>query len=97
MPGEDEQSLIDTYNFIMNNPLGFISLTYFTPLPGSFFWEDDKYLEYGTLRCNDYSKFNMFSGMPYVPNDLTSEQMKYYRDKMYKDFLFSVFKDSTRV
>lgn len=85
-PGETTQTLRETYDFIMRNPLGFIVFCYFTPLPGSHFWENRRYLDHGTLVSEDISTYNTFSGLPFVPHGLTEEQMRAFRDKTYRDF-----------
>lgn len=87
-PGETRETLEATYRFIMDNPLEFITLTYFTPLPGSYFWEHQNYIQYGKLINDDLASFNIFSEMPFVPFGATSQMLSRYRNRIYRDFYF---------
>jgi len=89
-PGETPQTLQKTHRFIMTNPLDFVVLCFFTPLPGCYFWDDKHYLEYGKLVTDDFSQFNLFAGMPFVPHGCTAQEVKAARNKIYRDFYFRI-------
>jgi len=85
-PGETPETLEMTYRFIMRNPLDYVVLCNFTPLPGSFFWDEQRYLQYGVLQTDDLTQFNLFAGMPFVPHGCTAEQIRNARNRIYRDF-----------
>ena len=87
-PGETPETLEMTCRFILSNPLDFVVLCYFTPLPGSYFWDKQRYLEYGRLQTDDLREFNLFSGMPFVPHGCTAEEVAAARRKIYRRFYF---------
>lgn len=87
-PGETQESLDQTYAFIMKNPLHFVVLCFFTPLPGSYFWENQRYKEYGEMLHDDFSKYNLFSNITFIPRGLTSGSLLKMQKKIYRDFYF---------
>jgi len=85
-PGETLDTIEETYSFIMSNPIGFIVICFFTPLPGSHFWENREYLKYGSIVSDDPLSFNLFSGIPFVPHGLSEKVLRESRNRIYKDF-----------
>ena len=85
-PGETPDTLEMTRRFIQRNPLDYVVLCYFTPLPGSYFWDERRYQEYGVLNTDDLTQFNLFAGMPFVPHGCTAEQIRHARSRIYREF-----------
>lgn len=84
--GETQETLRETYRFIMHNPIDFISLTNFTPMPGSRSY--DMYKDYGTLATHDFREYNTFSGIVFIPFGLTKNDILWWRKKIYSNFYF---------
>lgn len=87
-PGETRDTIEETRRFILSNPFGFVVLCFFTPLPGSYFWEEDRFLQYGTFANSDVSQFNLFSGIPFVPHGLSENDLRTARNRIYREFYF---------
>jgi len=85
-PGETVDTLEDTRRFILDNPFSFIGLLFFTPYPGSYFYEDQRYLQFGTIVDHDISHYNCFDGLPFVPHGMTAQYLRDFRGKLYRDF-----------
>lgn len=85
-PGETPETLQETRDFILEYPLAFVGLLFFTPLPGSHFFEGKKYAEYGTVVNEDFSIYNCFDGLPFVPHGMTEDYLRSFRAKLYRDF-----------
>lgn len=85
-PGETPETIEETRRFILDNPLGFIVICFFTPMPGTFYWDQKEYLKYGELISTDFSIFNTFAGIPFVPHGLTADDLSQARSRIYRDF-----------
>lgn len=85
-PGETHETLEETRSFIMNNPLNFIIFCFFTPFPGTAYWDKKTYKKYGTMVDGDLKNFNLFSGIPFVPHGLTVDDLRNARTSMNKEF-----------
>ncbi len=83
-PGETNQTIEDTKQFVQDNPLTIMHLTKFTPYPGSPIYRDI----YGTnIRDDHWEKMN---GMNFVwePESMTIDEL----DKNYIDVLMSFYR-----
>lgn len=85
-PGETVDTLEETRRFILDNPFSFIGLLFFTPYPGSYFFEEQRYLQFGTIVDHDISHYNCFDGLPFVPHGMTAQYLRDFRAKLYRDF-----------
>jgi radical SAM superfamily enzyme YgiQ (UPF0313 family) len=85
-PGETKETLEETRKFILEHPFSFIGLLFFSPLPGSHFYENRRYEEYGSIVNEDLSIYNCFDGLPFVPAGLTAEYLRSFRADLYRDF-----------
>ena len=85
-PGETRETIEMTRRFILDNPIGFIVICFFTPMPGTFYWDQGTYKEYGALVSEDFSIFNTFAGIPFVPHGLTADDLQQARNQIYRDF-----------
>ncbi|MDL2279356.1 B12-binding domain-containing radical SAM protein [Desulfovibrio sp. OttesenSCG-928-G11] len=85
-PGETRDTLKETRDFVLNYPLSFIGLLFFTPLPGSYFYENARYKQYGEIIDTDLTHYNCFDGLPFVATGLSAEFLRAFRTKLYKDF-----------
>ncbi|PKN75750.1 MAG: hypothetical protein CVU52_05890 [Deltaproteobacteria bacterium HGW-Deltaproteobacteria-10] len=84
--GETISTMRETYDFIMSNPIDYVGLCFFTPMPGSESYE--VYKNYGELLTTDFRQFNTFSGLVFIPFGLKKEDIIYWRKKIYRDFYF---------
>jgi radical SAM superfamily enzyme YgiQ (UPF0313 family) len=79
---ENKESIRSTLNFILNSDLDLLTLTYFSPLPGT--------LDY--TRANQYGRFNnnwdllSFYNPVFIPKGLNKEMMHFYRQYIIKKF-----------
>lgn len=79
---ENKESIRSTLNFILNSDLDLLTLTYFTPLPGS--------LDY--MRANQYGTFNndwhllSFHNIVFIPYGLNKKTMHFYRRYLVRRF-----------
>ena len=85
-PGENQETLEKTRRFILDNPLSYIAVCHFTPMPGTEYWDMETYKQFGDLISKDFSIFNVFSGIPLVPFGLTSDNLIDWRKKTYREF-----------
>ncbi len=85
-PGETVDTLEETRRFILDNPFSFIGLLFFTPYPGSYFFEEQRYLQFGTIVDHDISHYNCFDGLPFVPHGMSAQHLLDFRAKLYRDF-----------
>ncbi|MEO5375147.1 MAG: B12-binding domain-containing radical SAM protein [Alphaproteobacteria bacterium] len=85
-PGETMETLEETRRFVLDNPLGFIGTCFFTPLPGSYYWTNEAYKDYGTLIDDNLENFNTFSGIPFVPHGLTRDDLVAFQRSLYRQF-----------
>lgn len=85
-PGETCETIEETRRFVLENPLDFVAICFFTPMPGSHYWENERYAAFGTMHSMDYSKFNTFDGIVFTPTGLTSTDLIKARSRIYRDF-----------
>jgi len=77
-PGETEETLKETEEFIKTLKLDDMACFLFTPLPGSEIY--DNINKYGYYR-EDWEKGNSMEDVLFIPNGLTEEIMKQYLEK----------------
>lgn len=83
-PLETDQTLEETTSFVKRLALDDISITFFTPFPGSeIYGEVDKY---GTFHRN-WEKMSCFD-IVFVPNGLSKEMLQDYQKKALRQFYF---------
>lgn len=85
-PGETLETLEETRRFALENPMGFIGTCFFTPLPGSHYWENRAWSAYGTLIDDNLEHYNTFSGIPFLPHGLTKQDLTGFQKRLYQDF-----------
>ena len=83
-PLETKETLETTINFVKHLDLDDVSISFFTPYPGSKIYSDVE--RYGYFE-RDYEKMSCFE-IVYVPHGLTKEELKYYSRKAYREFYF---------
>ena len=81
--GETEETIKETFKFILSLPLNDFHMTCFTPFPGT---EAAKRAEEFGKYDPDWRKTNMFSSLNFVPHGLTSEKLERYLKKAYLIF-----------
>ncbi|GHU85526.1 B12-binding domain-containing radical SAM protein [Deferribacterales bacterium] len=80
MPGETKQTIKETMDFMMNEPLDLVSVTILTVLPGSEYWDELKG-QYTNIFSQAY-----FSEVNYVPDGLTTEEIVYAEKQALRKF-----------
>ena len=86
-PLETEETLNETIRLITSIPLNDISITFFTPYPGSPIYNTDLD-EYGRFERN-WSRMSSFD-IVFIPNGLTKEDLIRYQKKAYRAFYLRV-------
>lgn len=88
-PGETEETLRETMDFVLRYPLTYIGACYFSPMPGSHFYDNmDELRERGTIMQGDLNACNGFDELPFVPHDLTADRLREFRAELYRAFYF---------
>lgn len=85
-PGETRETLEETRRFVLDAPLAYISTCFFTPLPGSYYWNPEAYAPYGTLIDDNLENYNTFSGIPFLPHGLGRNDLLTFQRRLYRDF-----------
>lgn len=81
-PGETRQTVRDTLRFIEENPLDDISITFFTPFPGSPIHR--KIHKYGRL-VGGYEAMTFYRPV-FIPYNMTAEELQSEISRIYKRF-----------
>lgn len=85
-PGETEETLTNSMNFMLKQPLNRISLSHFVPLPGTPIFKE--LVEAGKLKDEPESTgVAEYKDIHYVPDDMSREQL----EKLYKRFFWSFY------
>ena len=83
-PLESAESLKETTEFVKKQPLNDISITFFTPYPGTRIW--DKVGSWGTFE-RDFEKMTCFD-IVFIPFGLTKKYLKNIQMKAIREFYF---------
>lgn len=83
-PGETEESIANTINFLKRVPLKDFHATFFTPLPGTEIFKTAH--KYGTYE-KDWRKMSVWIPL-FIPKGFTREKLIRYHRKMYREFYF---------
>lgn len=82
MPGETPESLLASAKFAMRLPLDDISMTFFTPFPGSSLW--NKARGYGYME-GGFEKFSCFEPV-FIPRGMKKEDLLNARQNLIRSF-----------
>lgn len=86
-PGESEESLKETRDFILSQPLTYVHTTYFTPYPGSEIFK--KASRYGKLLLKDWSDIGQGTiEAIFIPKGLTKEILNSFAKDIFRRFYF---------
>ena len=80
LPGETEESIRRSMEYVFSLPIDDFNLSKFTPFPGAPVYENIQ--EYGDFE-EDYEKLDCMH-FQFVPQDLTRERMKELYQEFYK-------------
>jgi radical SAM superfamily enzyme YgiQ (UPF0313 family) len=83
-PGETEESIANTINFLKRASLKDFHVTFFTPLPGTEIFNTAHH--YGHFE-KVWSKMSVWTPL-FIPQGLTRENLISYHRKMYREFYF---------
>lgn len=84
LPTENKESLCSTLNFVLNSNLDLLTVSYFTPLPGTLDYE--RAPQYGKFN-NDWNLLN-FHNIVFIPHGLDKETIHFYRQGIVRRFYF---------
>jgi radical SAM superfamily enzyme YgiQ (UPF0313 family) len=84
VPGETEESIKKTIDFAKRSCLNDFQATFFTPFPGTGFYQNIH--QYGDYTKN-WSSMSTWTPV-FIPNGLTLDKLVKYHKKMHRDFYF---------
>ena len=86
-PGETKATLKKTFDIALSLPINHISVSFFSPLPGTPVW--DNVHRYGDFNPNDTDNVYFSTPIPcFIPHAMKSEDLENKREELYYKFYF---------